>query len=175
MAFGASDFGALGSGFGGVLSLGGSIYGAIAGSEQANKINQDYTAIAQTNAQENALRRTQMEIQSRRQETQNIRQTQLARSMALSNATSQGAQFGSGLQGGLASISGQSNVNTQSINQNLQAGETMFDLQDLQSAQQKWLSADQAGTQGIQGMTSMFGGIGKSLGNIGQLASLFPQ
>lgn len=166
------DYSALGSGLGGALSLGGSIYGAIAGSEQAEKINQDYLQIAQTESQQNTLRRTAMELQNRRQQTQNIRQTQYARSMALNTATNQGAQFGSGLQGAYGSIAGESNTNTQTLNQNLQQGEQMFNLQDTLNAQQRWLAADQAGMQGIQGLTSAFGSIGKSLGNIGQLASL---
>src|SRR5580765_2900382 len=55
--------------------------------------------------QQEAVRRQAMGLQFQRQSMQNLRQTQLARSMALSTATSQGAQFGSGLQGGLAGIS----------------------------------------------------------------------
>jgi hypothetical protein len=177
MAFDLSpgNFGAIGSGLGGVLSLGGSIYGAIAGSEQAGKINQDYNQIMQTQMQENALRRTTMELQTRRQETQNIRQAQYARSMALNTATNQGAQFGSGLQGAYGSISGQASTNQLQLSQNLQSSEQMFNLNDTLSAEQKNLAADQAGMQSIQGLTSMFGNIGKSLGNIGSLASLaFP-
>jgi hypothetical protein len=169
-----SNFGAIGSGVGGVLSLGGSIYGAIAGSEQAGKINQDYNQIMQTQMQENALRRTTMELQTRRQQTQNIRQAQYARSMALTTATNQGAAYGesSGLRGAYGSISGQASTNQLQLSQNLQSSEQMFNLNDILSAEQKNLASDQAGMQSIQGMTNMFGSIGKSLGSIGSLASL---
>jgi hypothetical protein len=112
-----------------------------------------------------------MEVTSRRQQTQNLRSQQMARSMALNTATNQGAQFGSGLQGAYGSISGQSNVNAQSISQNLQLGEKMFDLSDQETASKMYRAQDQAAAASDAAMGKLIGGLGSSLGDLGKLGS----
>jgi hypothetical protein len=67
-----------------------------------------------------------MNLDANRQRRRMIRESMAARSLALSNATSQGAQAGSGLQGGYGQISGQTNTNIQGVNQQQQLGAQLF-------------------------------------------------
>src|SRR5712664_2618889 len=81
------DLQSAGSGIGALMGIAGGIESAITGSKDAKDIANIQQQMAQTEIQENAVRRTAMEVTSRRQQTQNIRQSQMARSMALTNAT----------------------------------------------------------------------------------------
>src|SRR5713101_451300 len=170
----AWDAQSTGSGLGALMGIAGGIEGAITGSSDAKDISNIQQQMAQTEMQENAVRRTAMEVTSRRQQTQNIRQSQMARSMALTNATGSGAQFGSGLQGGYGSISGQSNTNAQGIGQNLAFGEQMFHLTDQMDELKMGLSRAQSDAAGDSAFSKMLCGIGGSLGDLGKLSSLLP-
>jgi hypothetical protein len=165
------DLGTAGTGIGAGLSIAGGIYSAVTGSRDQAQIAAQERAIAMDEIQMNQVRRTAMEVTSRRQQTQNLRSQQMARSMALNTATNQGAQFGSGLQGAYGSISGQSNVNAQSISQNLQLGEKMFDLSDQETASKMYLAQDQAAAASDAAMGKLIGGLGSSLGDLGKLGS----
>jgi len=164
------DMGTAGSGLGALTSIAGGVFSAVTGSEDASKISSIQQAMAQTEMQENATRRSAMEVQSRREQTQNIRQSQMARSMALNTATNQGAQFGSALGGAYGSISGQSNVNQLGISQNLQFGEHMFDLSDQMSGEKQALSQAQSNAATDASIGKMISGIGGSLGDLGKAA-----
>lgn len=72
------------------------------------------------------LRETQMNLEADRERRTTLRQAQVARSVALSNATAQGAGESSGLEGGMAQVAGQMNTNLQSINQSQQIGAGLF-------------------------------------------------
>lgn len=74
-----------------------------------------------------ATKRQAMEVDARRQQLEIIRNQQRGRALGLTTATSQGAQRGSGLQGGYGQISGQTGVNLLGVQQNLQAGRAIFD------------------------------------------------
>jgi hypothetical protein len=67
-------------------------------------------------------KRLGMELDAQRRIIQTIRGAQQARSIALANATSQGAGSGSGLQGGYAQIAGEANTGLGAIAQNLDIG-----------------------------------------------------
>lgn len=67
-----------------------------------------------------------MDLDAARRRRQIIREAQLARATALSNATNQGAASGSGLQGGLAQITGQENESILGVNQNQELGTDIF-------------------------------------------------
>lgn len=75
-----------------------------------------------------AQRQQAMELDARRQSMEVIRTQQRAQAMGLTNATSQGASRGSGVQGGYAQASGQANVNLLGIGQNLAIGRAIFGL-----------------------------------------------
>lgn len=118
----ASGIGAIGSGLGGLgglLTAGAGIAGtaltymgqkkAAAGAERAER-----------------LRERQMNLQAARDRRQTVRQAIIARSQALASATSQGAEGGSGIQGGMSQVTAQSASNIQGINQGQQIGSQMF-------------------------------------------------
>lgn len=73
-----------------------------------------------------ALREAQMNLESRRERRNIVRQAALARASAVTSAQSQGAQDGSGLQGGLSQITSQAGNATVATNQNNQLGSAMF-------------------------------------------------
>lgn len=176
----AIDFGSLFSGAGTALSVGSSIYGAIEGSSIAKDEAQQSRNIAMDEMQADAQRRTAMELTARRQQLQTVRNQQMARSMALTTATSQGAAYGesSGLRGAYGSIAGQAATNQLGVSQNEQIGEHLFDINAKIDASKMYLAQDQSAMATLQGFTGMLGGIGKSAGslyNLGtQFGSLFP-
>jgi len=125
--------------------------------------------MTQVEMQQEKVRQQAMELSAKRQQMEVLRNSQRARSVALSNANSQGAQFGSGLAGGYGQISGQTGVNLLGINQNLEFGEQMFNLNNQLS--QAKISYAQAGTQSSlgSGLSSLGGtliGNASTLGNI---------
>ncbi len=63
-----------------------------------------------------------MELDARRKSLEVVRNQQRARALALTTATAQGAQGGSGLQGGYGQATGQAGTNLMGIQQNLQIG-----------------------------------------------------
>lgn len=96
-----------------------------------------------------AQRKQMMELNANRMSLQAVRNQQRARSMALSSSTGQGAQFGSGLQGGYGQISGEAGVNLLGISQQLGAGENLFGInKDIQGQRMQYA---QAGSQSYTG------------------------
>jgi len=95
-------FGAIGA----VASVAGAVVSA-QGSAQA----------AQASKEQEKLRAQQVELESERQRRQVIRNGLKARSLALTNATADGAQFGSGFAGGTSQIANKTAENTLGINQ----------------------------------------------------------
>lgn len=112
-----------------------------AGSKQA--------AEGQEKAERARKKQMQLDVMRRRREA--IRESIVARSTALTNATAQGAGEGSGLQGGYGQISqvmGQSLVAGQ---QNLALGNEIFDA-NTQTAQGQTVAAFGAGAANIGGV-----------------------
>lgn len=101
---------------------------------ESSRINQ---GIVDTQFAQEGLRKQAMELDAKRQQTEIIRNQQRARALALTTATAQGAQRGTGLQGGYAQISGQSNVNALGIDQQLSLGRNMFNLNAQLAGQRK--------------------------------------
>lgn len=148
------------------LGVGTSIYGA----EQQSEAQQQMLAIQQ---KEQEQRKNLFEIEQQRKRVEDLRQGQIAQSTARANAVSQGAQFGSGLLGGLAEIQGESNYNILGIQQNTQVGENLFSL-DQQLTQAKIASAQASTYQQIGSSLTSFGGQAiSSMGEIGKLTSGF--
>src|SRR6266446_5197478 len=92
--------------------------------------------IAGDELQIQAQKQQQMQLEANRMQLQNFRNVQQARARSLASATTQGAEFGSGLEGGLASASDQGNVNALGINQNLEIGRNIFGI-DTDISQKK--------------------------------------
>jgi hypothetical protein len=119
---------------------------------------QAYGAIQQGEAQRKASRLSQMaesarqrgmELDSQRKQYSIIREQQTQRANAIAAATNQGAQFGSGLEGGEAQISGASNSNLLGVQENTGLGEQMFSLSQRKASADRDASA--AGTMGSIG------------------------
>lgn len=69
-----------------------------------------------------------MQADAGRRQLENVRMYQRARSLGLTTATSQGAQFGTGLVGAYGQASGQSAWNVGSITQQLGYGTSLFNI-----------------------------------------------
>ncbi|HEY2810534.1 MAG TPA: hypothetical protein VGJ00_03995 [Rhabdochlamydiaceae bacterium] len=127
-------------------------YQAQQGISQANQnIAKDQQAINEQNL-------IQMKLNARRAQTEVIRNAQSARSLALTSATGQGAQFGSGLQGGYGQIQGRAGTNLLGINQNLKIGETISTYNQDITNQQLALSKYQGQAATAGGISSMSSG-----------------
>lgn len=112
------------------------------------------------------LRKTQMEVEGNRQRRQIIRQAVVARSEALSNATAQGAQAGSGLQGGYAQIGGESGTSVAAVEQNRQLGRSMFDANMALSRAQTIQTIG-------SGVSSLTGALVKNQNEIGRVGTYY--
>ena len=151
----------------GIIGLGIDIFGGIEAMSAEKDMVQTQQQEIDVEKQQNNVRRQAMEMSGQRQILQQVRNNQLARSMAQATATNQGAQFGSGLQGALGSISGQTNTNIGGITQGLQFGEQMFDLDTKLSGLKQQYASEQgnlASAQGIMSIGSGIMGLGKIFG-----------
>lgn len=71
-------------------------------------------------------RENQMNLDAMRKKRAALRESLVARQMALNNATNQGAAAGSGLPGGYGQIQGIAGQNIQGVNQDQQLGQQIF-------------------------------------------------
>jgi hypothetical protein len=126
--------------------------------------------------QEQKERRKAMELDARRRRREIIRQGVAARSLALTTATAQGAQFGSVLPGAYGGIEGRTGVNTLGVNQNQEIGGRIFDLKGQIS--DAYVNAAFAGSRAASGQAlTSFGGMllqnSQNLAKLGSSASAF--
>lgn len=153
----------------GIAGLGMQLFGGLSGasvSKQQAKVSMDEA----TNEQSiNEQKQQQMYLQSQRNQLEVFRNIQRARSAGLQAATTQGAQFGSGLAGGQAQAVDQGLTNSRSISQNLEIGENIAGFNNNISAdkiQMAQLGGEAATDAGI---ASLGGALIKSGPIIGQL------
>lgn len=131
------------------------VFGGIMKSSGVSEANQAQQQEVQLQIKQDQVRRAYMETDARRKNLQVLRSQQQMQAMSLNNAVTQGAQFGSGLAGGMGQISGQANTNMLGINQNLYAGRQMFDLNqqiDQQKIMQLQGQQDESTGSGISSM-----------------------
>ncbi len=103
---------------------------------------------AQAQSKAERIRKRQMDLDTIRRRREILRQGIFARSQALATAVSQGADKGSGLQGGYAGISGAVGRQTLAESQNYQLGNQMFDA-NRQNAQGQIVSNIGGGLQSL--------------------------
>lgn len=157
----------------GVVGLGMSIFGSLSSaniSGQEAKVSSDE---AQQEIGINNAKQQAMEINGRRTQMQNLRNNQVARAQATNAATQQGAQFGSGLSGGLGQIQAQTAFNMQGVNDALQTGRQInaFNNQiDTDKMQMASLGGQQATDQGIASLGGAFMKAGPMVGALSQQA-----
>ena len=119
-------------------------------------------------------RRRQMELESFRRRREVVRQGLIAKSRSLSNATSQGAAYSTGLQGGQAQIEGLTNQGLASNEQNLSVGRELFESNVAQFKAQTGYNIASSNAdfgKSLFGAGTQLIGSGQSLSRVG--ASLF--
>ena len=150
-------------------------WGAIKNEVEDAKAAQNAEAgVIGTEQEINQQRQQQMKLEYNRYQMQQIRNLQLQRAMAITSATAQGANFGSGLPGGEAQGSGQVANNLRNATQNFEIGNKIFSLEDtmamyrLQEVTAKTDMEKDKAQQELGGMVSSLGGpLGKLAGTFG--------
>lgn len=124
----------------------------------------------------NNAKQAAMELNGRRTNMENIRNIQRARAMNLNTSVNQGAQFGSGLQGGQAQAEDQGLFNMSGVNSALQTGRQINAFnQNITSdkIQMASLGGTMAQDQGIASLGGALMKAGPMVGAIGQSAYSF--
>lgn len=152
-----------------LLGFGTSLVGGLMGLGASSKIQEAQEHLTGVNMQMEDTRYKAMLLASRRQQTEIIRNAQRVRALALNSSVNQGAQFGSGMQGGLAQVAGEANWMLQGNNQNLEYGKDMFQLNKEATQWKGQLSNAQTDLNTAQGVMSL----GGSLINNGPTISKF--
>lgn len=154
-----------------VVGLGLQIYGGMESSRKAHEAANINVGMAQDEQKINAQKQEAMQLSGRRQQLEIFRNQQRMRAQATNAAVNQGAQLGSGLQGGLAQVDDQSMFNAQGVNQNLEIGQNIFGINNDISSKKMQLArigADQATATGV---SSLGGALVKDGPVIGQLSN----
>lgn len=146
-----------------------SIFGAFGSSQVAAEKAKVSSDIATQEQSQNAQRKQQMELQAQRQQLENARNTQRARAMGLNAAVNQGAQMGSGLQGGQAEATDKGGYNALNIAQNLNIGENIFALDDKISADKMKLAQLGGDEAKYAGISNVGNSIFKASGTVGNI------
>ena len=155
--------------FSALLGLGLTAVGTFMGMGAASDYNVAQKKDIQLEQQVEGQRKQAAQLKYERDSMEVFRNNQRARAQGLEAATSQGAQFGSGLQGAYGQIRGQTGYNLLGINQNKEIGDNVFGLNaqisntkiDMANSQK-----DQQLAQGITSLGSSIFGSSKALGNI---------
>jgi hypothetical protein len=153
------------------VGLGMQVFGGLESAKNAKQqaaVSQD---IARKEQGINDVKQRQMELEGRRMQMENIRNSQRARAMAESAAVNQGAQFGSGLQGGLAQIQDQTLYNMFGVNQALVAGREINQFNQGISGDKQKLAA----LGGEQATNQAISSLGGSLMKAGPIVGQFSQ
>lgn len=161
----------------GLAGLGLQAFGTMQGTSTAKEAAGVSANIAGLEGQVESQRKKMMELTAHRDMIELSRRTQRARAQAESNAVSQGAQYGSGLQGGLAQITSQGAYNQLGLNQNLAIGRNIFGL-NAQISQDRvrmaQLKGEEASASGLRNLGGSLTGSAGTLGNIfGALPGFF--
>lgn len=166
----SAGLGILGTG----IQLWSSFSAAHKASENAAAVAKENIHIASDEQAINDQKRQQMQLEAGRMQLQQFRNIQRQRALGIAAATNQGAQYGSGLAGGIAQTQGEGNTNLLGINQNLQIGQTIFGINnDISQSKMHLaqLNRDNAQDQAnAQAWNSLGGSLVKNSGTIGGLS-----
>jgi hypothetical protein len=154
-----------------VAGAGALIGGVIGGSATAKKQAAEQKAIAADQIKIEQQKRMAMELDSRRRELEVFRNVQRAKSIALTNATLQGAGQSSGLIGGTAQATASGQENLESIGQNLILGRTISDLNNDISSHKMTLADLGADASMYSGISQIGSTLLGNVGTIGKLTS----
>lgn len=152
-----------------IVGAGLQIWSNFASAGKAHEISQQQQAIASDEQDINEQKRMQMQLEAHRMQLQQFRNIQRQRALGTAAAVNQGAQFGSGLQGGLAQITDQGQENVLGINQNLQIGQNIFGINNDISAHKQKIASLGGDMATDQAWGSLGGALVKNSGTIGSL------
>lgn len=153
----------------GIAGFGLKLFGGLFGSSASDKAYDAQVKIQQENMRAQGIKQQAMILASRRQQLDIIRNSQRARALALNAATNQGAQFGSGLQGGYDQIFGHTAENLLGNQQSLEMGGKLSTLNSNISGYNTQLSQAQTDISNAQGMMSLGNSLIQSGPTIGNL------
>jgi len=157
-----------------IVGFGMQVFGAISGAESAQEAANIKKGIAGDEQKINEQKRQQMLLESSRKQMEIFRNMQRQRAMATAAAVNQGASLGSGLQGGLAGVSGQSFFNSLGISQNVELGQNIFSINNDISSKKMQLADVEADQAEAAGWASLGGSLMKSSDTFGKMGqSLF--
>jgi hypothetical protein len=157
----------------GVASVGLQVYGMQQNKKAAEQQAAANAVIIDAQKKQNALKETSMDLDYRRRQLEALRAAQRARSAGLTAANSQGAIFGSGLQGGFGQIQGATQTNLLGLNQAYTLGQQNFRLDDQISQGRLMASQAQTTASNAAGITSLGGSILSSIGAFSRLTQGF--
>lgn len=154
-----------------VAGVGLSAASMFGGSDTARKQAAEQKAIAADQQKIEAQKMQAMELDAKRRQLEVFRNVQRAKSMALVNATGQGAGQGSGLAGGYGQVAGEAENNLLGVKQALETGRNIFDI-NADMSQHKMALADLgADASFYSGLGSLGGTLLGATGSIGKLTS----
>jgi hypothetical protein len=153
----------------GIAGIGLQAYGAFSAAGHAKEAAAISKNIAGDEQRINDQKQQQMMLESSRLQLQQFRNIQRLRSQATAAAVNQGAQFGSGLQGGIAQVSDQGTTNLLGINQNREIGSNIYNINSDISAQKMKMADVQSQMATDQAWSSLGGAMVKNAGTIGDL------
>jgi len=129
--------------------------------EETTEEAQRYAALAsKATVKAEKQRRLQMHLEGQRQIRQAVRQMIVGRSVALSNATNQGAGNSSGAQGGMAQVIAEGMGNIKGIQQSLAIGDQIFKFNKQATnytTQYNRLTSEASGQAAMGGALMSFG------------------
>lgn len=167
------------AGITGAAGLAGGALDIMGGMQEASASKDIATAsgnIAGLDEQVNHQRQLQMNLNAQRQQVQNLRNVQRAKSAGLVAATSQGASTGgpgggvsSGFAGGQGQAGAQGAYNALGISQNQQIGNAIFGLDDQIDQQKMNIASAQSKMAGGAGLSSIGKSVMGAAGNLGML------
>lgn len=152
-----------------VVGIGLQAYGSFSAAGHAKEAAALSKGIAADEQQINEQKQQQMQLEASRMQLQQFRNIQRLRSQATAAAVNQGAQFGTGLQGGLAQIGSQGNENIRNINQNKEISTNIFNINNDISGKKMQMADVQGDMATDQAWASLGGAMVKDAGTIGQL------
>lgn len=152
-----------------LIGLGASLFGGTSAASDAKQAANIQSNIAGLEGGLEDQRHRAMELSANRQSLEILRTNQRARSVAINNATNQNAQYGSGLQGGLAEVGDQGLFNLAGVSKNLEIGEAMFGINKQITGQKQQLAQVQGQSATDQGIASLGGSLVSASGTIGKL------
>ena len=147
------------------------IFGGFGASRNAKQAAYLSRQMAAEEMKLNNVKQQKMELEGRRMQLESIRNNQKTRALAEAAATNQGAQFGSGLQGGLGEIQSNTNTNMAGVEFGLQFGREMSSINNTISGYKQQLAdvqAEQASNQGLMSLGGSLMKAGPLIGPLGQ-------